>query len=764
MDLIIQRASGGSVTVTVDSNAGTASAAAAAASATAAAASATASANSATASDASATASAGSAATATTQAGIATTQAGNASASATTASTQAGIATTQANIATTQAGISTTQAGIATTQATNSANSATAAAASAVTAVNAPGTSGTSTTSLTIGVGTQTFTTQTAKAWVVGQFVTIAGAAPANAMNGYISAYNSGTGSMSVVVSTISGSGTFASWTIGLSAPIPANAVLQSDIGYAANQIPLNQYLGSMAYQSSNAVAITGGSGSFTTLNSSGDTRLGGLSGNQSLQVNNVASAVNYLQVAGAATGAAPTIIATGYDADVGLFFAMKGWNAIKFNSTTGGQLFQIGQTTGTTANYLQALGNSTGNAPTLSAQGSDPNISLALSPKGTGGITVVPTGTYVNTLQFSQGYYNTLSYIGVTGTGSFAGVQYNVTPASGGASHTFTAYGSPTLPGQNLLIVGTAPAGGTSVNYLNIVSNTTGLAPTLLAQGSDANVNLVLTGKGTGVVALGGTTAANSAAQFVPTTSSVNFLQFTGGSSPIVATAGTDANVQLTLRSKGTYNVAFQTSGGAGISDFAPSTTGFGVNFLRTTASGTGNAPELSAQGSDGNIDLLLRAKGTGVVALGGTTAASSGFVVSPVASSVNYIQAAGVATGGNPLLSTQGANTDITLRIQNKGVLSYYGAQFENSAGGVNFQICSRASSVNYFRSNPATTGNAPELSVQGSDTNINLKLVPQGTGTVQFGTYTAGVVAQAGYITITDAGGTSRRLLVG
>ena len=258
MELIIQRASGGSVTVTVDSNAGTASAAAAAASATAAAASATASANSATASDASATASAGSAATATTQAGIATTQAGNASASAVAAALSETNAASSAGTATTQAGIATTQAGIATTQATNSANSATAAAASAVSALNAPGTSGTSTTSLTIGVGTQTFTTQTAKAWVVGQFVSIAGAAPANAMNGYISAYDTGTGSMSVVVSTISGSGTFAAWTIGLSAPIPANAVLQSDIGYAANQIPLNQYLGRLAYQDALSAADDG--------------------------------------------------------------------------------------------------------------------------------------------------------------------------------------------------------------------------------------------------------------------------------------------------------------------------------------------------------------------------------------------------------------------------------------------------------------------------------------------------------------------------
>jgi hypothetical protein len=61
-------------------------------------------------------------------------------------------------------------------------------------------------------------------------------------------------------------------------------------------------------------------------------------------------------------------------------------------------------------------------------------------------------------------------------------------------------------------------------------------------------------------------------------------------------------------------------------------------------------------------------------------------------------------------------------------------------------------------------ATTGNGPTISADGSDANINLRLTPKGTGVLQFGTYTAGVVAQAGYITITDAGGTSRRLLVG
>ncbi len=146
----------------------------------------------------------------------------------------------------------------ASTNATSAQTSATAAAASATSALNAPGTSGTSTSSMTVGIATQSFTTQTGKAWVVGQFVVLSSSTPANWMYGYISAYNSSTGAMSVVVSTISGSGTFTAWTIGLSAPIPATAVTQSDVGTNPNQIPLNQYLGSMAYQDQSAISSLG--------------------------------------------------------------------------------------------------------------------------------------------------------------------------------------------------------------------------------------------------------------------------------------------------------------------------------------------------------------------------------------------------------------------------------------------------------------------------------------------------------------------------
>jgi len=45
---------------------------------------------------------------------------------------------------------------------------------------------------------------------------------------------------------------------------------------------------------------------------------------------------------------------------------------------------------TASAVNYLNAMNNITGNGPTLSAQGTDPNISLNIAPKGTGAIGLV--------------------------------------------------------------------------------------------------------------------------------------------------------------------------------------------------------------------------------------------------------------------------------------------------------------------------------------------------------------------------------------
>jgi hypothetical protein len=138
--------------------------------------------------------------------------------------------------------------------------------------------------------------------------------------------------------------------------------------------------------------------------------------------------------------------------------------------------------------------------------------------------------------------------------------------------------------------------------------------------------------------------------------------------------------------------------------------------------------------------------------------------FAVSATASAVNYFRVNGGGAGNSPQLRATGSDTNISLGYLTKGTGFHF--FYSNVASpAVQFGINgSQTSAVNYFTVAGAATGSSPSLTASGSDTNIDLSLITKGTGVVQYGTYTAGVVAQAGYITIKDAGGTTRRLLVG
>lgn len=71
----------------------------------------------------------------------------------------------------------------------------------------------TSTTSLTIGTGSKVLTVQAGLGYVVGYPLRISSSAsPTNYMDGIVTAYNTGTGSLTVNVLSVSGSGTIAAW------------------------------------------------------------------------------------------------------------------------------------------------------------------------------------------------------------------------------------------------------------------------------------------------------------------------------------------------------------------------------------------------------------------------------------------------------------------------------------------------------------------------------------------------------------------------
>jgi hypothetical protein len=216
---------------------------------------------------------------------------------------------------------------------------------------------------------------------------------------------------------------------------------------------------------------------------------------------------------------------------------------------------------------------------------------------------------------------------------------------------------------------------------------------------------------------------------------------------------AGTAANVFV-----GTTSIG----GTVGSESLRATLVASAVNYLEVQGQVTTGGPSLIAAGSDTNIDLLLKTKGTGSVN-SYTNGSVLQFRVGHTASAVNYVQVTGGATGSGVVLSAQGSDTNITMFHYNKGL---GGFRFTNTSQQNYFNVGSNGQTApaNYIQVDPAAAAAAPILSAQGSDTNIDLALTPKGTGVLAFGTYTAGIVAQAGYITIKDAGGTTRNLLVG
>ena len=98
---------------------------------------------------------------------------------------------------------------------------------------------------------------------------------------------------------------------------------------------------------------------------------------------------------------------------------------------------------------------------------------------------------------------------------------------------------------------------------------------------------------------------------------------------------------------------------------------------------------------------------------------------------------------------------------------VLQFTDAGFQiNSVVGPTLAVISPiTNAVNYMNINASATGQPVSLTANGSDTNINFGIFPKGSGSIQLGaTYTSGVLSPTGYITVLDASGVSRRLLIG
>lgn len=115
-------------------------------------------------------------------------------------------------------------------------------------------TTGTSSSTLTVGTGVRNLTASPGRAWVVGAFVYVVHAAsPANFMVGQITAYNSGTGALTLNVLRAAGSGTYGAWLIGLSGGDGTVVPRTGDTGLSGNYTTSGTWTGQHALPTENA-------------------------------------------------------------------------------------------------------------------------------------------------------------------------------------------------------------------------------------------------------------------------------------------------------------------------------------------------------------------------------------------------------------------------------------------------------------------------------------------------------------------------------
>jgi hypothetical protein len=257
-------------------------------------------------------------------------------------------------------------------------------------------------------------------------------------------------------------------------------AELQKQIASLELQ-PRNE-LGTIATQNANAVAITGG-----TID---NTVIGGTT-----------------PAAGTFTtlGVTTSIDAVGTDPDVNLLINSKGTGSTIFNSANGEHLRIFDRGLASVVNYAQISGATNTNAPRISGQGSGANVPLFIGTKGTSQVA----------------FY----------TNNFNQEQMRV-------AHTASA-----------------------VNYVQVTGAATTGTPVVSAQGSDTNIRLSLSSKGTSAVRV----VSNNGAVFdaIGVSSAANLFNFTNsvaGSAPFIGVVGTDTNIDLALTPKGTGNVRFGT------------------------------------------------------------------------------------------------------------------------------------------------------------------------------------------------------------
>jgi hypothetical protein len=416
------------------------------------------------------------------------------------------------------------------------------------------------------------------------------------------------------------------------------------------------------------------------------------------------------------------------------------GNNSIRIDAVTSG------------VNYLASRGTAAGSSSAaLMADGTDTNVALSLSPKGTGGVNIY-SGTGVASV--------------LSATGADTNVPLTVRPK--GTSPFVIQTGN-----TNNMLVLYPGAGGASFNYFNITGAATGATPSFGAVGSDTNVSLNLTSQGTGTV------QANSI-PVVTTTGTQTLTNKTLTSPAITTPTGivkgdvglgnvdntTDANKPVSTATQTALNAKENTSNKGIANGYASLDSGGKVPVAQlpnsimeyqgtwnastntpTLANGTGSAGDVYRVSVAGTSLSLTFDVGDYIIYNGSTWEKSDTTdAVASVAGRTGNVTLTSTDVGLANVDNTSDATKNAaTATLTNKTLTSPRINQILDTSGNVALNFNLRASAVNYVTVDEAATGAVPGLIASGADANISLALRPKGTGNITLTSSDATAVAR-------------------
>jgi len=296
----------------------------------------------------------------------------------------------------------------------------------------------------------------------------------------------------------------------------------------------------------------------------------------EQFRVANTASAVNYVQVTGAATGAAPVMSAQGSDASITLTLQAKGASGLIFQTRGGGtarNALTLGDGGAASVNYLSIASNLATLSPSISSLGTDTDIDLTLTPKAAG--TVRTSGTGVRLVGSTSGY------VGLKGAAVAGSTTYTLPAADGTNGQVLATNGSATLSWA------TASGGGAlakQTDVFTLADNATYTAPA-----NTQWVKVTCVGSGGGAVGSTGRRCTGGGGGGV----AIKWLAMTAGQTLTYTLLGGGAATV----SSGSLTITTITGGAGG----AGTTTVYANSSTSGPAGGTASGGDINITGGSG-------------------------------------------------------------------------------------------------------------------------------------------------------------------